>query len=185
MENIMKDSVLTDKEKSINFIKDVVCAYYNLDVDIYKSKSRKSNIINAKHIAIYICKTQLSLTLVDLGEAFGFDHSTILYINKKIAGYIEFDSSLKRQIQEIENILKFKVADTLKLEKDYYYISLNDFVSIKQDDGKAIILKGFTEKEIQAINFIDTRSGLNFFDKTNEPKSHTNQKFYILEKINK
>jgi hypothetical protein len=185
MENIMKDSVLTDMDKSINFVKDVVCAYYNLDVDIYKSNSRKSNIIKAKHIAIYICKSQLSLTLVDLGHAFGFDHSTIVYINKKIAGYIQFDPALKKQIQEIENILKFKVADTLKLERDYYYVPLNDFVSIKQEDGKAIILKGFTQKEIEAINFIDTRSGRNFFDKPNEAKSHTNQKFYILEKLNK
>lgn len=181
----MKDSVIKDVDKSINFIKDVVCAYYNLSNDIYKSNSRKSDIVKTKHIAIYICKTHLNLKLIDLGQAFGFDHSNIVYVVKKIAGYIEFDPILKKQIEEIENILKFKAADTLKLEKEYYYIPLNDFVSIKHDEGKAIILKGFTEKEIEAINFIDTRSGRNFFDKPNELKSHTNQKFYILEKLNK
>jgi hypothetical protein len=75
-----------------------------------------------------------------------------------------------------------KIATELNLEKEYYYIPLNDFVSIKHNDGKAIILKGFTEKEINSIKFVDDRSGQDFFNKPNEIKKHTNQKFYILEK---
>ena len=178
----MRDTTIADVDRSINFIKDVVCAYYGLNNDIYKSDSRKSDISKVKHIAVYICKKQLSTTLVYLGKAFRLSHSSVVYIEKKIDGYIEFDSSLKKQIQEIENIIKFKAADALGLEKDYYYIPLNDFVSIKHDGGKAIILKGFTEKEISAITFIDNRNGYNFFEKPNEIKKHSNQKFYILEK---
>jgi hypothetical protein len=182
MENIMKDTTISDVSKTINFIKEVVAAYYGISKDIYNLHSRKAEDIKVKHFAIYICKKQIKISSVALGNAFKLDHSTVIYIEKKFNGYLEWDLGLRKELKEIENILKFKVADELNLEKEYYYIPLNDFVSIKHKDGKAIILKGFTEKEIEAMKFVDNRSGKEFFDEPNEIKKHTNQKFYILEK---
>lgn len=182
MENIIKDPVISDKDKSINFIKDVVCSYYNLDNEIYTSRSRRSDIIKAKHIAVFIAKKQLSLTLTDIGQYFKFDHSNIVYIEKKIEGYIQFDPRLRREVEEIQNILRFKATEALRLEQEYYYIPLNEFTSIKKD-GKAIVLKGFSEDELNSIEFINKRTGKPFFTEDLEKRRHTNQNFYILEKL--
>ena len=65
------------------------------------------------------------------------------------------------------------------------FLSENNEIFDEQNVSDELLNLGFTEKEIEAINFIDTRSGRNFFDKPNETKNHTNQKFYILEKLNK
>lgn len=178
----MKDTTISDSSKTINFIKEVVAAYYGISKDVYNLNSRKAEDIKVKHFAVYICKKQIKISSVALGNAFKLDHSTVIYIEKKFNGYLEWDLGLRKELKEIENILKFKVADELNLEKEYYYIPLNDFVSIKHKDGKAIILKGFTEKEVEAMKFIDDRSGKEFFDEPNQIKKHTNQKFYILEK---
>jgi hypothetical protein len=183
MENIVKDPLINDVERSINFIKDVVCSYYNLDNDIYESKSRQSNLVKAKHIAIFIAKKQLSLTLVDVGNAFKFDHSNIVYIVKKIEGYIEFDPRLRKEIEEIQNIIRFKATEKLRLEQDYYYIPLNEFSSIKPDQDKAVLFKGFSEEELNSIVIFDKRTGKPFFKNELEIRKHYNQNFYILEKL--
>ena len=55
------------------------------------------------------------------------------------------------------------------------------FISIKNNNGKAIILKGFTDEEIKRIRITDSETNKSIFEPT-EAKQHTNQKFYILEK---
>ena len=181
IENIMKDETFTDVNKNIDFIKDVVAFFYGEDRYIYEQKSRKSNIMKIKHIAIYICIKNLKITQVELGRAFKISHSMIVYIGKTYDGYLRFDNDLKKEITDIKNILNFKLAAELNLEKENYYIPLNEFVSMKNENGKAIILKGFTEDEIRRIDIIDSQTKQSLFEPTSA-KSHTNQKFYILEK---
>lgn len=181
IENIMKDETFTDVNKNIDFIKDVVAFFYGEDRYIYEQKSRKSNIMKIKHVAIYICIKNLKITQVELGRAFKISHSMIVYIGKTYDGYLRFDNDLKKEITDIKNILNFKLAAELNLEKENYYIPLNEFVSMKNENGKAIILKGFTEDEIRRIDIIDSQTKQSLFEPTSA-KSHTNQKFYILEK---
>lgn len=182
MNNLMKDSLITDKGKNIRFIKDVVSAYYDMDISMFDIKTSRQENVKIRHVTIYLCKKKLDMGFTHIGKAFNIDHSTVMYITRKIEGYLEWDKELRTEIDEIENILTFKAIDELKIEEDYYYIPLNEFYSIKQEDGKAIILKGFTEKEIEALQFKDKRSGNLFFNKEAKPKKHVNQKFYILEK---
>ncbi len=174
--------MLADADKSITFIKEIVSAFYGIDKDCYDKKTRKEEFIKVKHVAIYICKKEIKISSVKLGKMFGVDHATVIYIVKKFNGYLEWDSEFRKEIEDIENILRFKIANELNLDKEYYYIPLNDFTSIKKDDGKAIILKGFSEEEITALKFIDERSGKNFFKSENDIKNHKNKKLYILEK---
>lgn len=182
MDNIVKDSVISNMDRSVNFIKDVVCSYYNFDNEIYTNRSRRSDIIKAKHIAVFLAKKQLSLTLTDIGKYFKFDHSNIVYIEKKIEGYIQFDPKLRKEIDEIQNILRFKAIEALRLEQEYYYIPLNEFSSIKHDD-KAVLFKGFSQEELNSIVIVDKRTGKPFFKKEAERRKHSNQNFYVLEKL--
>ena len=105
----------------------------------------------------------------------------VVHIGKTYEGYLKFDNHLRKELADIQNILNFKLAGELNLEKENYYIPLNDFVSMKNDEGKAIILKGFTDEEIKKIKIIDAETQEVLFKPTSA-KAHTNQKFYILEK---
>jgi hypothetical protein len=181
LENIMKDENFADVNQNINFIKDVVAFFYGEDKYIYEHKSRKSNIMKIKHVAIYICTKNLNITKIKLGEAFKCSHSMVVYIGKTYDGYLRFDNDLKKEINDIQNILNFRLAGELNLEKENYYIPLNDFISMKNENGKAIILKGFTDDEISRIDIVDSKTKESLFEPTSA-KSHINQKFYILEK---
>jgi hypothetical protein len=181
IENIMKDENFVDVNKNIDFIKDAVAYFYGQDRSVYDQKSRKSNFMKVKHIAIYICTKNLNITQVELGKAFNCSHSLIIYVGKTYEGYLKFDNDLKKQLTDIQNILNFKLAGELNLQKENYYIPLNEFVSMKNENGKAILLKGFTEDEIRRIDIVDRDSRQSLFEPT-EAKYHKNQKFYILEK---
>jgi hypothetical protein len=181
-ESIVGNTELNDIEKNANFIKDVVAAYYKTDKEVYNSKTRRAELLKVKQIAIYLCAMNFRMNTVQLGKFFGYDHSTIVYTKKKYDGYLEWDNELRKEIEEIQNILKFKVVDELKLEQEYYYVPLNEFASIKLGNGKSIILKGFTDNELQAIKFIDSRNGGSFTEEKIRIRKHINQKFYILEK---
>ncbi|MCR0316774.1 chromosomal replication initiator protein DnaA, partial [[Clostridium] innocuum] len=58
-------------------IKNAVCEYYGLTRTQIESKSRTKNIANARHIAIYLCRTHLEMPFAKIGFEFGNrDHST-------------------------------------------------------------------------------------------------------------
>jgi hypothetical protein len=182
MDNLLNDLAINDSFRTINFIKDVTAAYYGAEKNVYSTNSRKEGIIKVKHIAIYLCCKHIKLTIVKIGELFNYDHSLIIYVNKKISGYLTWDEDLKKEIKEIENIVKFKIVKELNLEKNYYYIPLNEFITLKHDEDKSIIFKGFSEDEVKGMSLIDTNSKTKWFTKPDNIRKHTNQNFYILEK---
>jgi len=181
LDDIMKDQYFKDVNKNIEFIKDIVAFFYGEDRSIYNIKSRKNNILKIKHISIYVCTKNLKITKVGLGKAFNCSHSMVVHIIKTYEGYLKFDNYLRKELTDIQNILNFKLAGELNLEKENYYIPLNDFISMKNDEGKAIVLKGFTDEEIKRIKIINSETQEVLFKPTSA-KAHTNQKFYILEK---
>lgn len=152
------------KEKAIknkvNLIKRIVAAYYGETVSIYNSRSRKREKVIIKHLAAYFC---LNLVEKERGKSigpsavaqfFGYDHASVLHIDKKISGYIEFDRSFRLEVEKIESQIKHRsqISDSQEqLRKDYYFIDLNNVVSMKLTETKAIVLTGFDEEEVEKI----------------------------------
>ena len=120
MDNLLNDLAINDSFRTVSFIKDVTAAYFGAEKNVYSINSRKEGVIKVKHIAIYLCCKHIKLTTVKIGELFNYDHSLIIYVNKKITGYLTWDDDLKKELKEIENIVKFKIVKELNLEKDYY-----------------------------------------------------------------
>lgn len=181
MKTILKNKDSFTLDNSINFIKDTICLYYNVDRKVYDGKSRKAKDIKIKHLCIYLCMKYLDVTTVKLGSYFNLDHSSVIYIVKKFNGYLDWDEDLKLEVNTIKNILDFKVSNELDVDEKNYYIPLNEFYSIKLQENKAIILKGFNENEIKSLKLINKDNGKDYFS-IFEPRKHINQKFYILEK---
>ena len=100
------DIVQDGEELTLEKIKNVVADYYGLTRSQIISKSRTSNIANARHIAIYLTRKHLDLPFTKIGEGFGKrDHSTIMSSYEKVDKLLQSDSNYRQAIQEIEKLL--------------------------------------------------------------------------------
>jgi chromosomal replication initiator protein len=89
--------------KTINIVSD----YYNLTPTQLTGKIRTSQVVMARHIAIYLIRTILDLPLKKIGAAFGGrDHSTIMSGIEKVEKELKTDGALKAAIDELKARIK-------------------------------------------------------------------------------
>ena len=97
----------TYREISIDYIQKVVCNYFNMKVEVIKSKTRKREIVQARQIAMYFAKSFTKSSLVEIGKVMGGkDHATVLHACKMVNNLIDTDKRFKLYINEIEKKLK-------------------------------------------------------------------------------
>ncbi len=90
-------------EKIIN----KVSKHYGVSIEDIKSKRRTENVAYARHVSIYIIKKLTDLSLKEIGNIFGRDHSTALASISKIEVDIKTKKNLGNEItaliKEIKN----------------------------------------------------------------------------------
>jgi len=97
----------TKREISIDYIQKVVCDYFNMPMELLKSKTRKREIVQARQIAMYFAKSMTKSSLVTIGTQIGNkDHATVLHACKTVNNLIDTDKSFRVYIDEIEKKLK-------------------------------------------------------------------------------
>ena len=90
-------------------IKNAVCEYYGLTRTQIESKSRTKNIANARHIAIYLCRTHLEMPFAKIGFEFGNrDHSTIMSSYEKMMKLLKEKETFQQAVMQIESNLWIK-----------------------------------------------------------------------------
>ena len=90
-------------------IKNAVCEYYGLTRTQIESKSRTKNIANARHIAIYPCRTHLEMPFAKIGFEFGNrDHSTIMSSYEKMMKLLKEKETFQQAVMQIESNLGIK-----------------------------------------------------------------------------
>lgn len=85
MEKLLQDIIRPKKAQlSPEKILSIVCDYYNLSMDEIRSSKKKKEILLARQISIYLCRTLIpDLSFKQLGKIMNKDHTSILYsINK-------------------------------------------------------------------------------------------------------
>ena len=94
---------------TVTKIKRAVCDFYGLTRAQLESKSKTSNISNARHIAIYLCRTHLDLPFAKIGAEFGGrDHSTVMSSYDKMCKYIKENELFATAVSKIEKKLGLK-----------------------------------------------------------------------------
>jgi len=98
---------LEKKQISVQMIQEVVCNYYNLDLSLIQTNSRKREIVQARQIAMYLSKKYTDFSFSHIGKIVGKkDHATVLHACKTVKDQIEINKSFRSSVEEIENILK-------------------------------------------------------------------------------
>ena len=97
------------REIDVEYIQEVVAAYFNITHEEICSKKRTAAITYARHIAMYLSRMMLQIPLKDIGISFGGrDHSTIIHACDKISAELEIEANhkLRNEIAELEKKIK-------------------------------------------------------------------------------
>lgn len=176
-DKILKDSVSSYNAMLCQFVKEMVCTYYGVNSEALKQNSRKKEMVKCKQISMYLIKKHSNMSLESIGKEFGKNHATVIYSIKTISNYLEWDRDLVNEVDELEKIVILKsnaMINNFSIDKNFYYIDLNAFTSIKIDENKAILFAGYSEDEVNTIVEV-LKIKANY-------KRHTNKGMYILEK---
>jgi chromosomal replication initiator protein len=96
----------TAKEVSIEYIQKVVCDYFDLPIEVMKSKTRKREVVQARQIAMYFSKKMTKSSLANIGaHCGGKDHATVLHACKTVNNLAETDKKFKSYLNELEKKL--------------------------------------------------------------------------------
>lgn len=101
----------TKTELTIDTIVDTVCEYFNITREIMFSTSRKRQIVQARQIAMYECRTLIpTCSLSTIGaELGGKDHATVLHSCTTVQNLKDTDKLFRQWVQDIESMLTVSV----------------------------------------------------------------------------
>ena len=95
------------RSSSVEQIQDIVAREFDIPSDLLRSKTRKQEITQARHIAMFLATELTPLTLKAIGLHFGGrDHSTVIHARKSVLRLIKTDSSLSKLIKDIRRRLE-------------------------------------------------------------------------------
>jgi chromosomal replication initiator protein len=103
----LKD-ILGDRRKdiTIELIQKVVAEQCGIKLADMKSNKRLKNLVQARQIAIWLCRDMTKASFPDIGTKFGGkDHSTVIYAAKKIDQALKDDPKLAKIVDEIKHTL--------------------------------------------------------------------------------
>ena len=95
---------------SIETIQRKTCEHFEIKEDLIRSKTRKQEIVLARQVAMYICKTMTNFALKTIGLHFGGrDHSTVIHAYQTIEAKIKQNQIFSDEIEEIKRKIEFSV----------------------------------------------------------------------------
>ena len=94
---------ISQKEITIDHIRNVVCDHLKVDQAVFDSAKRTREVAQARQIAMYLCKQHTKAPLAAIGAAIGGkNHATVLHACKTVSNLIETDKTFSQLIEEIE-----------------------------------------------------------------------------------
>ena len=98
------EQVTASPETIINVVAEIL----KISVEDLKGSSRRREISNARHIAMYLMRQHTDLSLPRIGEEFGGkDHTTVMYSYDKIAKQMRKDRQLSQTLAQLSDHINF------------------------------------------------------------------------------
>jgi chromosomal replication initiator protein len=91
----------------VNRIQNLVSLSTGIKVSDICSKSRKAEIVQARHISMYLCRWRTSINLFNIAKLHGKDnHATVIHACTCIQNDMRVNKKLANLISELESTLK-------------------------------------------------------------------------------
>ena len=108
-EIVLKDLIPNELNSEITAptIMAQTAAYYSLTIDDLCGTSRSRALVNARQIAMYLCRELTELSLPKIGQTFGGrDHTTVMHADRKIRELMAERRSIYNQVNELTTRIK-------------------------------------------------------------------------------
>ena len=108
-EIVLKDLILDEvvPEITASIIMAQTAAYFSLTIDDLCGTSRSHAFVNARQIAMYLCRELTDLSLPKIGQTFGGrDHTTVMHADRKVRQLMAERRSIFNQVTEVTNRIK-------------------------------------------------------------------------------
>jgi chromosomal replication initiator protein len=108
-EEVLRDFIPDGSGPEINADQIMVSTadYFGVSLDDLRGHSRSRVLVNARQVAMYLCRELTDLSLPRIGQAFGGrDHTTVMHADRKIRQQMAERRSLYNQIAELTNRIK-------------------------------------------------------------------------------
>ena len=110
-EIVLKDLIPDDSTPEItaSLIMAQTAAYFSLTLDDLCGTSRSRVLVNARQIAMYLCREMTELSLPKIGQTFGGrDHTTVMHADRKVRHLMAERRSIFNQVYELTNRIKLQ-----------------------------------------------------------------------------
>ena len=96
-----------ENDISIDKVQQVVCDYFNMTREALLSSSRKRQIVQARQIAMYLCRNLIyNCSLSTIGaELGGRDHATVMHACNTVNDLCVIDKTFKKYVTDIQQML--------------------------------------------------------------------------------
>ncbi|GAA1640512.1 chromosomal replication initiator protein DnaA [Georgenia ruanii] len=108
-EMVLKDLITDPEGEEITpaLIMSQTANYFSVSIDALCSADRSRVLVNARQIAMYLCRELTDLSLPKIGQLFGGrDHTTVMHANRKIREQMAEKRSTFNQVTELTNRIK-------------------------------------------------------------------------------
>ena len=108
-EIVLKDLIPDESAPEItaNTIMAQTASYFSLTIDDLCGTSRSRVLVNARQIAMYLCRELTDLSLPKIGQTFGGrDHTTVMHADRKVRQLMAERRSIFNQVTELTNRIK-------------------------------------------------------------------------------
>ena len=117
-EMLLKDfaSDPQDTEVTPTLIMSQTATYFGVTIDQLSSSDRSHVVVEARQVAMYLCRELTDLSLPKIGAAFGGrDHTTVMHANKKIVGLMAEKRETFNYVTELTNRIKQAARESATL----------------------------------------------------------------------
>jgi chromosomal replication initiator protein len=110
-EIVLKDLIPDESGPEITSatIKAQTAQYFGISIDDLVGSSRSRVLVNARQIAMYLCRELTEQSLPKIGQQFGRDHTTVMHAERKIRTLMSERRAVYNQVTELTNRIKSQV----------------------------------------------------------------------------
>ena len=111
---MLKDFVSNpdDNEITVSLIMSQCAVYFGVTIEQMGSSERSHNVVEARQIALDLCRELTDLSLPKIRQAFGRDHTTVMHANKKISKLMKEKRETFNHVSELTNRIKQKARES-------------------------------------------------------------------------
>lgn len=111
---VLKDLIMDADDGQITpaLIMGQTASYFDVTMEQLSSAERTQKTVNARQIAMYLCRELTDLSLPKIGEAFGGrDHTTVMHANRKITAQMAERREVYNHVTELTSRIKQKARE--------------------------------------------------------------------------